>query len=86
MPEWRASLPLTATSVAFIGDGEPLTRGQLVAMQLLLRSFGVVELHHGDRLGADGDVHRLANRIRAWRMVHPVLLDAKGSQKWLGQG
>lgn len=72
MAEWRRSLPLTATSVAVLGGGERLARGQLVTMQLLLRGFGVVEVHHDDRLGAAEDIHRLADRLRAWRMVHPL--------------
>jgi hypothetical protein len=39
----RQSLPLTAISVAFVGSHQRLTGAQLVAVQLLLRSFGVVD-------------------------------------------
>lgn len=71
MPERLQFLPLTSTSVGFIGDRGRLTSNQLVAVRFLLQGFGVVEVHHGDELGADEDIHRLADGLRAWRMVHP---------------
>lgn len=71
MPERQLSLPLTSTSVGFIGCRGHLANAQLVVVRFLLQGFGVVEIHHGDGLGADEDVRRMADDLRAWRMVHP---------------
>jgi len=71
MPERPQPLPLTSTSVGFVGGRRHLTVGQLVAVRFLLDSLGAIEVHHGNEVGADEDIHRLADEIRAWRMVHP---------------
>ena len=56
----------------FTGSKDGLTAAQLTALeQLLDRIPGARELHHGDCVGADDAVHRLA-RARSWRIVvHP---------------
>ena len=76
MPEVRATLPTTATQVGFVGTSAGLTTQQVFRVYFLLHRSGVVELHHGGRVGADEQVHEIADGLRLWRVVHPASTDA----------
>ncbi len=72
MHENRELLPPTATHVGFVGSKKPMTPAQTSRVYTLLVGFGAVEVHMGGRVGADEQMHELADRARLWRMVHPA--------------
>lgn len=72
MPEFREALPIAATHVGFVGATAGMTSPQLFRVYALLLDCGAVELHHGGRVGADEQVHDLADHLGLWRMVHPA--------------
>lgn len=79
-PERRGPLPVTALQVGFVGAPEGMTQRQLFRVRVLLRSFGAVEVHFGGNPGADEQLYRLADDLRLWRKVHPLLCSAERSE------
>lgn len=59
------------TILGFTGTREGMTEAQKTTVQALLADPSVVEVHHGDCLGADNDLDALARRQRVGRVIHP---------------
>jgi hypothetical protein len=63
---------LSAECVAgFTGTREGMTVDQAVTVEGLLSDWNVVEVHHGDCVGADADFDRIARQKGAVVIVHP---------------
>ncbi len=57
--------------VGSTGTQNGMTAAQLTFVLDTLAAWGVGELHHGDCIGADADIHKLAREL-GWRVVgHP---------------
>lgn len=55
----------------FTGTQQGMTEAQREACQGLLVSLGIKELHHGDCIGADVDMHKLALEKELFVVIHP---------------
>ena len=60
-------------SIGFVGTADNLTPAQANKVRLLLSSLKPRYVHHGDCLGSDEDVHRLAVQTPARIVAHPPL-------------
>lgn len=57
------------------GTRKGATEEQLSKFTKLLKKYEVVELHHGDAIGADEQCHKIAAKLGLRTMVHPPILD-----------
>lgn len=55
----------------FTGTREGMTEDQKATVMALLDDPAVVEVHHGDCVGADNDFDAIARRQRVGRVIHP---------------
>lgn len=58
--------------LGFTGTREGMTFEQLCEVELILL-FEIDEAHHGDCIGADADLHRLARSAGLWIVGHPPI-------------
>jgi hypothetical protein len=65
----------------FTGTQKGMTEAQRISMQQLLQKLNVVELHHGDCIGADAQAHELAKDLGIFLVIHPPAIEAKRAWK-----
>ena len=63
------------TKVGFTGTQKGLTSIQLFRISELIE--GASELHHGDCIGADDEVDKIATMLRIAKTIHPPLENKK---------
>lgn len=64
-------------SLGFVGTADSLTLAQADTVRRLFAVFKPRQIHHGDCLGSDVDVHNLARQTTARIVAHPPLGHAR---------
>jgi hypothetical protein len=59
--------------IGFTGARMGMSVNQILEVTELLSIYRVVELHHGDCVGADAEVHAIAKGMDIYVVVHPPL-------------
>ena len=57
--------------LGFTGTSKGMTQRQRATVRYLLGELQVTELHHGDCVGADAEVHELGRELSLRVIVHP---------------
>ncbi len=66
--EWEKGI-----RIGFTGTRMGMTADQIAVATEILSTYGVDELHHGDCVGADAEVHDIAKDMGIVVVVHPPL-------------
>ena len=57
--------------VGFTGTQQGMTEAQKKRVEGVLLYLGALELHHGDCIGADADVHEIGRALKLQIVLHP---------------
>lgn len=79
-------MPQQQILVGFTGTQHGMTDRQKDAVKMLLEEMKPTELHHGDCIGADSEVHDIAVALGIYVVIHPPTVETKRAFKSIPEG